>query len=87
LSTLDYSKRPLLIEIDRWRTIARVSDSGDSLQIGEIDGRSQAKGGAPRSASQMREEGAPGPLALASASKLPGRLVGEEAQTAGHRTL
>jgi hypothetical protein len=87
LSTLNYPRRAVLIEIDRWRTIARVSGSRDSLQIREIDGRSQAKGGAPRNASQMREEAAPGPLMLASASKAPGRLVREDARTRAGRTL
>jgi len=76
-----------LIEIDRWRTIARVSGSRDSLQIREIDGRSQGQGGAPKGASQMRETGAPGPLTLASVAKAPCRLVRAGARTIGGRAL
>ncbi len=48
-----------------------------------IDGRSQGKGGAARSASLMRDEAAPGPLTQASAPLAPGRLGREGAKIFG----
>src|SRR5712692_4486267 len=42
--------------------LRQVLSFGDPLHIRGLDGRSQGKGGAARSASSMRDEQAPGPL-------------------------
>jgi len=53
----------------------------------EMDGRSQGKGGATRSALEMRDEEATGPLTPASAPEAPGRLDREDARSIAGGTL
>src|SRR6266513_5753819 len=52
-----------------------------------MDGRSQGKGGATRSASLMRDEDAPGPLTPASAPQAPGHPDREAARNIGGAPL
>jgi len=64
-----------------------VPDHRAPKRIWGIGARSQGKGGAARSALEMREDAAPGPLTQASAAQPPGRLGHKGARTIGGRAL